>query len=57
MEDMAAAEADLEDAQAIYASHLLHGIGTFEEIPASLQELPLAFLRCAMRNEFFCRAG
>src|SRR5271168_5313230 len=29
---------DLPDAQAIYAHHVLHGTGTFEEVPPSLEE-------------------
>jgi phosphinothricin acetyltransferase len=39
MEIMDAAEADLEDCQAIYAHHVLHGTGTFEEVPPSLEEM------------------
>ncbi|HEY1858462.1 GNAT family N-acetyltransferase [Acidocella sp.] len=38
MEILNATEADLEDAQAIYAHHVLHGTGTFEEVPPSLEE-------------------
>ncbi len=34
-----AAAADLADCQAIYAHHVLHGTGTFEEVPPSLEEL------------------
>jgi phosphinothricin acetyltransferase len=34
-----AGPADLEDCQAIYAHHVLHGTGTFEEITPSLEEL------------------
>ena len=30
---------DLSDCQAIYAHHVLHGTGTFEEIPPSLEEI------------------
>jgi len=32
---------DLADCQAIYAHHVLHGTGTFEEIPPSLEEISL----------------
>ena len=34
-----ASNADLPDIQSIYAYHVLHGTGTFEEIPPSLEEL------------------
>jgi phosphinothricin acetyltransferase len=43
MEVLIAAETDLPDAQAIYAHHVLHGTGTFEEIPPSLEELTARF--------------
>jgi phosphinothricin acetyltransferase len=39
MDVLAASEADLEDVQAIYAHHVMHGTGTFEEIPPSLEEM------------------
>jgi L-amino acid N-acyltransferase YncA len=39
----AATPADLPDIQAIYAHHVLHGTGTFEEIPPSLEELTIRF--------------
>jgi len=39
MDVVAATEADLEDVQAIYAHHVLHGTGTFEEIPPPLEEI------------------
>lgn len=38
MEVLSATEADIADAQAIYAHHVLHGTGTFEEEPPSLEE-------------------
>ena len=38
MEVCPAAPSDLADCQAIYAHHVLHGTGTFEEIPPSLEE-------------------
>ena len=31
-------EADLPEIQAIYAHHVLHGTGTFEEVPPSIEE-------------------
>jgi len=43
MEIVAASEADLEDVQAIYAHHVLHGTGTFEEVPPSLEEMTSRF--------------
>jgi L-amino acid N-acyltransferase YncA len=39
MKILSATEADLADAQAIYAHHVLTGTGTFEEIPPSLEEM------------------
>jgi phosphinothricin acetyltransferase len=34
-----AAEADVPDIQAIYAHHVLHGTGTFEESPPSVEDM------------------
>ncbi len=34
-----ATPADMAEAQAIYAHHVLHGAGTFEETPPSLEEM------------------
>ncbi len=34
-----ATDADLPEIQAIYAHHVLHGAGTFEETPPSLEEI------------------
>ncbi len=34
-----AAAADLPEIQAIYAHHVLHGAGTFEEVPPSIEEM------------------
>ena len=34
-----AAAADLPDIQSIYAHHVLHGTGTFEEVPPSVEEI------------------
>lgn len=41
MEIRAATHEDLADCQAIYAHHVLHGTGTFEETPPSLEEITL----------------
>jgi phosphinothricin acetyltransferase len=38
MEIISATGTELEDCQAIYAHHVLHGTGTFEEVPPSLEE-------------------
>jgi phosphinothricin acetyltransferase len=43
MDIRAATEADLPDIQAIYAHHVLHGTGTFEEVPPSLEEMTQRF--------------
>jgi phosphinothricin acetyltransferase len=43
MNIVAANEADLEDVQSIYAHHVLHGTGTFEEVPPSLEEMTARF--------------
>ena len=34
-----AAAADIPELQAIYAHHVLHGAGTFEEVPPSVEEM------------------
>jgi L-amino acid N-acyltransferase YncA len=39
MEIRAATQADIPEIQAIYAHHVLHGKGTFEEAPPSVEEL------------------
>lgn len=39
MEIRDAAEADVPDMQAIYAHHVLHGTGTFEEEPPSVEDM------------------
>jgi len=39
MKVLPASTEDLADCQAIYAHHVLHGTGTFEEIPPSLEQL------------------
>jgi L-amino acid N-acyltransferase YncA len=38
-----AREADVPDIQAIYAHHVLHGTGTFEEEPPSVEEMSVRF--------------
>jgi phosphinothricin acetyltransferase len=38
-----ASPADLPEIQAIYAHHVLHGTGTFEEIPPSIEEMTSRF--------------
>jgi phosphinothricin acetyltransferase len=44
-----ATSADLPDIQAIYAHHVLHGTGTFEEVPPSLEEITARFEAGARR--------
>jgi phosphinothricin acetyltransferase len=43
MEITDAQEADLPAIQAIYAHHVLHGTGTFEDVPPSLEEMEARF--------------
>ena len=38
-----ASAADLPEIQAIYAHHVLHGTGTFEEVPPSVEEMHARF--------------
>lgn len=40
-----ATEADLPEIQAIYAHHVLHGTGTFEEAPPSVEEIAERFAK------------
>ena len=40
-----ATEADIPEIQAIYAHHVLHGTGTFEEEPPSVEEMTARFQR------------
>ena len=40
-----AAPPDLADIQSIYAHHVLHGTGTFEEIPPSVEEMAERFAK------------
>ena len=43
MEIRAATERDLPEIQSIYAYHVLHGTGTFEEEPPSVEEMSARF--------------
>lgn len=43
MEVLPATPDDLADCQAIYAHHVLHGTGTFEEVPPPLEEITERF--------------
>ncbi len=45
MEIRPTAESDLPEIQAIYAHHVLHGTGTFEETPPPLEEIAARFRR------------
>jgi L-amino acid N-acyltransferase YncA len=43
MEIRAATEADIPEIQSIYAHHVLHGLGTFDEAPPSVEEMAERF--------------
>lgn len=45
-----ATETDLPEMQAIYAHHVLHGTGSFEEEPPSLEDMTARFARVKGRN-------
>jgi len=45
-----AAPADIAEIQSIYAHHVLHGTGTFEEIPPSIEEMAQRFARITARG-------
>lgn len=45
-----AAPADLPEIQAIYAHHVLHGSGTFEEVPPSLEDMQDRFAAITTRG-------
>lgn len=45
MEIRAATEADIPEIQSIYAHHVLHGAGTFEEAPPSVEEMADRFAK------------
>ncbi len=42
-----AASADMAEIQSIYAHHVLHGTGTFEEVPPSIEEMAERFVEVA----------
>jgi len=42
--------ADLPEIQAIYAHHVLHGTGSFEEVPPSVEEMAARFEAAAGRS-------
>ncbi len=46
MEIRAARADDLAEMQAIYAHHVLHGAGTFEEVPPAIDEIARRLGRC-----------
>ena len=50
MEIRAGTEADIPECQAIYAHHVLHGAGTFEETPPSVEEMVRRFEAIAGRG-------
>ena len=45
-----AATADVPEMQSIYAHHVLHGAGTFEEVPPSVEEMEEHFARVSSRG-------
>ena len=45
-----AMETDVPDMQAIYAHHVLHGTGTFEEEPPSVEEMSARFHKVVDRG-------
>ncbi len=45
MDIRATTDADLPEIQAIYAHHVLHGTGTFEDAPPSLEQIAVRFAR------------
>ena len=50
MDIVAATEADIPEIQAIYAHHVLHGAGTFEETPPSIEDMTARFHAIAARG-------
>lgn len=50
MEIRHAVEADIPDIQAIYAHHVLHGTGTFEEEPPSVEEMLVRYHKVVDRG-------
>ncbi len=45
-----ASDADIPEIQAIYAHHVLHGSGTFEEVPPSVEEMRARFAAITSRG-------
>jgi L-amino acid N-acyltransferase YncA len=45
-----ASPADLPEIQAIYAHHVLHGTGTFEEVPPSIEEMAKRYAEVTARG-------
>jgi len=52
-----ATDADLPDIQAIYAHHVLHGTGTFEEVPPSVEEMRGRFHKIVDRGHVWLVAA
>jgi phosphinothricin acetyltransferase len=52
-----AVEADVPDIQAIYAHHVLHGTGTFEETPPSVEEMLQRFRNVVSRGYVWLAAS
>ena len=52
MEVRACTAADLPAVQAIYAHHVLHGTGTFEEVPPTLDEMTARHARIVANARF-----
>ncbi len=50
MEIRPAAPPDIPDIQAIYAYHVLHGAGTFEEVPPSVEEMAERYASVLAKN-------
>src|SRR5579875_1745232 len=50
MEIRPATELDLPEIQSIYAHHVLHGAGTFEEVPPSVEEMRTRFAAITTRG-------
>jgi phosphinothricin acetyltransferase len=50
MQIRAAVPADVAELQTIYAHHVLHGTGTFEEAPPSVEEMAARFASVATRG-------
>ena len=46
----AATSADVEQVRAIYAHHVLHGTGTFEEVPPMVESRSKNYLTMAMEE-------